>query len=304
MPRFVVILLMAVVLISSFTACGQPAAEKTTALPPSDVSVIQLDPQGYYDMFNGKSLGIIYQNQPAEILELAIQKSTKYRYNIDASIKVVYVDSLTDGLLMLRSGKIDNLMVMRFTARYLAQRNNDLVIYGSEDTAYSTHMIFSPEKRGQLDKVNGAIKAMQEDGTLDKLTKQWITDLPAGEEPSGGAMPLIKGTETLKVGISGDEPPLDYIAADGAPGGFNVAVLGEIGRRVNLNIELVTVNSNARFTALQSGKIDAFLWYANTQELTATAPIATASVKPAGANFFLQSNSYLYTRGAVLGLKK
>jgi hypothetical protein len=48
MPRFVVILLMAVVLISSFTACGQPAAEKTTALPPSDVSVIQLDPQGYY----------------------------------------------------------------------------------------------------------------------------------------------------------------------------------------------------------------------------------------------------------------
>lgn len=305
MRRFIGILLLVVLLISSLTACGQPAVKKTTEPTPSEVSVVQLDPQGYYDQFNGKTLAILYQNLPVEMLQQGIQKNFKYRYGIDASINVVYVDSLTDGLLMLRSGKVANLMVMRFTARYLAQRNNDLVIYGSEDTSYSTHMIFSPGKSSQLDKVNTAIKAMQDDGTLVKLTEQWITNLPAGKEPSGGVMPRIESAETLKVGISGDEPPLDYIAADGTPGGFNIAVLSEIGRRANLNIELVTVNSSARFTALQSGKIDSFLWYANTQELTATtSPVTTPSGQPTRDTFFLQSDSYLYTRGAILGLKK
>lgn len=146
---------------------------------------------------------------------------------------------------------------------------------------------------------------MKEDGALEKMIDKWITNLPVGQEPSGGKLPVIQGAETLEMGISGDEPPLDYIAADGTPGGFNIAVLSEIGRRANLNIDLVTVNSGARFTALQSGKIDSFLWYANVQELTATtSPVTPPSVQPAGANFFLQSDSYLYTRAGILGIKK
>jgi ABC-type amino acid transport substrate-binding protein len=300
-----IILILVMVLICSMTACSKASVKTTTETPtPSEPAIVELDPQGYYDHFNGKTLGIIYQSQPAEVLQQSIQKYFKYRYNMDCSVNVVYVDSLTDGLLMLRSGKVNYLMLMRFTARYLAQRNNDLVIYGSEVQSYSTHMIFSPDKQAQLDRVNAAIKSMQEDGTLDKLTKQWITDLTAGKEPAGGAMPVIEGAEPLKMGISGDEPPLDYIAADGTPGGFNVAVLSEIGRRANFNIELVTVNSSARFTALQSGKIGSFLWYANTQVLNAPATAATPSVQPAGANFFLQSDPYLYTRGGILGLKQ
>jgi ABC-type amino acid transport substrate-binding protein len=309
MRRFIPVLLLLVVLVCSLTACGQSTSQTTTAMTttaPStaEPAIIEINPQDYYDLFNGKTLAIIYQSQPLEILQKGILADFKYRYGIDASISVVYIDSLTDGLLMLRSGKVAAIMVMRFTGRYLVQRNNDLVIYGGEDTSYSTHMIFSPEKQVQLDRVNAAIKAIKEDGTLDKLTGRWITDLPAGEEPSGGAMPVIKDAETLKVGISGDEPPLDYIAADGTPGGFNVAVLSEIGRRANLNIELVTINSGARFMALQAGRLDSFLWYANTQELTNHTPPASTSIQPAGVNSFLQSDSYLYTRGAILALKK
>jgi len=282
-----------------------------TSASPNGADIIEISPQDYYDLFNGKTLGVLYQIQPEEALQKGIEANFKYKHGMDCSIKVVYFDSLTDGLLMLRSDKIQALMVMRFTGRYLAQRNNDLIIYGSEETSYSTHMIFKSDDQGQTEKpaqfegVNAAIKNMKEDGTLDKLSKQWITDFPASEEPSGAAMPVISGGETLRVGISGDEPPLDYIAADGTPGGFNVAVLSEIGRRANLNIELVTVNSGARFAALQSGKIDSFFWYANTHELTdTTTAAATTSVQSAGANYIVQSDSYLYTRGAVLSLKK
>jgi ABC-type amino acid transport substrate-binding protein len=306
--KFIPILFLAIVLIGSLIGCGKTTDQttKTTmAVGTNEPAIVEITPQEYVDLFNGKTLGIIYQNVPAEVLRKGIQDNFKFRYGLDSSINVVYVDSLTDGLLMLRSGKIANLIVMRFTAKYLAQRNNDLVIYGSEDTAYSTHIIFSSKNQAQLERVNATIKTLQANGALEKLTRRWITDLPAGEEPSGGAMPVIKGADIMKVGISGDEPPLDYIAANGQPGGFNVAVLSEIGRRANLNIELVTVNSSARFTALQSGKIDCFLWYANTQELTATTtPAPTHSIQTVGSGSFFLSDSYLYTRGAVLGLKK
>ncbi len=320
MHKIILVLVLTAVLICSMTACNKPAITTTTAAPgSSEPAIIQLDPQGYYDKFNGKIMAIIYQSEPQEVLQQGIQYFFKNRHDMDADVNITYVDSLTDGLLMLRSGKVDYLMAMRFTARYLAQRNNDLVIYGSEDTSYSTHIIFNLKKQAQLDRVNTAIRAMQEDGTLDKLTRQWITDLPVGGEPSGGTIPVIKGAETLKVGISGDEPPLDYIAADGVPGGFNVSVLSEIGRRANLNIELVTVNSSARFASLQSGKIDSFLWYANTHVLTgatpaaaaanaaaiaASTPTATPSTKPAGASLFLQSDSYMDSKSGILGIKE
>jgi ABC-type amino acid transport substrate-binding protein len=309
MRKIFSVLLLILILVCSLTACGQSASKTTTAMTttaptPSEVSVVQLDLQGYIDMFNGKTLAIIYQSQPEERFQQGLHNYYMTTSNIDVNVKIVYVDSLTDGLLMLRSGKITAMMVMRFTGLYLAQRNNDLVNYGSEALSYTTHMIFSPEKQAQLDRVNAAIKSMKEDGTLDQLTGRWITNLPAGEEPSGGAMPVIEGAETLKVGVSGDEPPLDYVAADGNPGGFNIAVLSEIGRRANINIALVTVNSRARFTALQSGKIDSFLWYANTQNLTGLTPAAAPSIQPAGASTFFLSDNYLNSRASILELKK
>jgi ABC-type amino acid transport substrate-binding protein len=299
MKKIIPILLLMVVLISSLTACGQSPAATTPNTTPSAVSIIDLSAQGYYDMFNGKSWAVIYHSESAELVEQTIDNYFKKKYNLDFHANLIYVDSLTDGLLMLRSGKIASLQVLRFTGRYLAQRNNDLAVYGNEITSFSTRIIFSLDKGPQLEKVNTAIKAMQEDGTMDKLVDQWITNLPVSQEPSGAAMPVLQGAETIKVGISGDAPPLDYIAADGAPGGFNVAVLSEIGRRTNLNIELVTVNGGARFAALQSGKINAFLWHNTTQSLA-----TTSSGQEIGPPSFLQSEAYLTSRGAQVTLKK
>jgi ABC-type amino acid transport substrate-binding protein len=305
MRKYILMLLLAAVLICSMTACSKPAEKTITETPvPSTEAVVKLDPAGYHDLLNGKTVATIYLNNSQQVVQQSIEKYFKQVHNVDINLAgVVYVDSLTDGLLMLRSRKVAALQVMRFTGRYLAQRNNDLSMYVNEFLSFSTQMIFSPGKSDQLEKVNVAIRAMKADGTLDKLTEKWITNLPAGKEPSGEAMPVIKGAETIKVGISGDAPPLDYIAADGIPGGFNVAVLSEISRRANLNIELVTVNSNARFSALQSGKIDSFLWHDTINNLAGFIPASTQSGQLAGPPSFLPSDSYLNGSGCLVVMK-
>jgi len=309
MRKIIPVLVLAAGIICLLTACGQPSAKSTTAATlstttvastPEKQEIIQLDAKGYYDLFNGKTVAVVYQNKSEETLQKAVESFFKKNYDIDFNGNIVYVDSLTDGLLMLRSHKAAALQVMRFTGRYLVQRNDDLQMYGNEMISFSTNMIFNPGKSVQVGRVNTAIKAMQEDGTLDKLIEQWITSLPIGEEPTGGAMPVIdEGGEIIKMGISGDAPPLDYIAADGTPGGFNVAVLSEIGWRANINIKLITVNGGSRFAALQSGKIDSFLWHTSSK-IFADAAVDSTTSESSG---FIKSDSYIESKGALLVLK-
>lgn len=82
----------------------------------------------------------------------------------------------------------------------------------------------------------------------------------AGNEPETIAMPAIEGAETVKVAVTGCLPPMDYVAPDGTPAGYNTAVLAEISTRMNKNIELVQVDSLGRAAALASGAVDAVFW--------------------------------------------
>lgn len=66
--------------------------------------------------------------------------------------------------------------------------------------------------------------------------------------------------ETVTVAVTGCLPPMDYVAADGTPAGFNTAILAEIGRRLQVNIKLVQVDSAARALALSSGMVDVVFW--------------------------------------------
>ena len=60
----------------------------------------------------------------------------------------------------------------------------------------------------------------------------------------------IDNAETIRVGVTGDLPPIDYVDEAGIPAGFNTAVLAEISRRIVKNIELVSIESGARSIAL------------------------------------------------------
>jgi ABC-type amino acid transport substrate-binding protein len=293
-----------VVLVFSLTACGQSSPETQPAAGPSAVEEVEISPLEHAQLLNGKIIAAVYLKNPPEVNQATVEKSFREGLNVDFKLGgLVYVDSLTDGLLMLRSHKVDALHVMRHTGRYLAQRNSDLKQYFPQVGTYSTQMIFSLKKQAAYEKVNLSLKAMKEDGTLEKLINQWIINLPVGKEPSGGKLPLIEGAETLKVGISGDEPPLDYVAADGAPGGFNVAVLSEISRRTNININLVTVVSGARFAALQSGKIDAFLWHNTLMPVGIMTEDMSSPEKPTDPDGLFKTVSYLEDKESFFVLK-
>jgi ABC-type amino acid transport substrate-binding protein len=116
------------------------------------------------------------------------------------------------------------------------------------------------------DQFNEAITSMKADGTLDRLVKEQIEDMIASLVTAPITMPVADGARTIRVAVTGALPPMDYVAADGTPAGFNTAVLAEIASRTGLNIELVVVDSIGRAAALASGAVDAVFWTRTSAE--------------------------------------
>ena len=107
---------------------------------------------------------------------------------------------------------------------------------------------------------NAALSDMKENGKLAFLIRRYITG-PEAMSTHPVAFEQFNHAETLKVVITGDLPPLDYIAPDGTPAGFSVAVLAELGRILHMNIETKNIDAAARAAALASRRVDCVFWF-------------------------------------------
>ena len=191
----------------------------------------------------------------------------------ESAIPVLYYDTLDAMIMALEKGDVNRLELTQSVAEYVVSRNDKLTIPANVDMSkaddfdkevinrlshgYSFMML--EDKTDLCDEFNKTIKAMEDDGTLDKLKKTYIDDVIAGKDPEPVQFEKTDG-ETLKVAVTGCLPPMDYIAPDGTPAGFNTALLAEIGKRTGKNIELVQVDSIGRAAALSSGTVDVAFW--------------------------------------------
>ena len=177
-----------------------------------------------------------------------------------------FYDSLLAMQMALRSRKIDEFTLPEAVGMYLITNNSNYEIKFSLNMMPSTIAFGFKRGNTKLQKeFNTAINAMNKDGTLEKLKAKYISGLNG--EPPTAKFQEFKGAETIKVAVTGDLPPIDYIAADGRPTGYNTAILSEIGKRLRKNVRLISVDSGGRSAALASERADVVFWYRNTEGL-------------------------------------
>lgn len=179
-----------------------------------------------------------------------------------ASHKTIFFDSLTQMQNAIQSKQIDEISTYRSVARYMIAQEPRFSVLKDHSLEFVDSFCFAlrDDETELRDSLNKVIKDMQSDETLDKLTKEFITDINADNEPPVIEISPIAGADTIKVAVTGDLPPLDYVSANGKPAGFNTAVLAEVSKRLNKNIELVQVESGARAAALTSKQVDVVFW--------------------------------------------
>ena len=184
-----------------------------------------------------------------------------------------YYDSLNAMLMALQAGEVNAIKVPYYTGKYLCSANDNLMLReeyhpekATEITDWALRLISDgysfmtkEENTALRDAFDAQITAMKEDGTLQKLIDEYIIKASDGGEPVAIAFEKFEG-DPIKVAVTGSLPPMDYVAADGTFAGFNTAVLSEIGKRLQKNIELVQVDSVGRALALSEGTVDVVFW--------------------------------------------
>lgn len=270
-------LILVLTLVLTLCACGTSAEESTqttaaSALaedkapdgPPTSgtvavLSQLNLTEDEYSALLNGK------------------YKAINYTHGIDVqemSLKAKFYDTLDAQIMALEAGDVDYVEVPHSVAQYLCAHNDKIKCgYDMRPHPEETEFNHDVNLRSQTglsflmletntvlrDAFDKALADMKADGTLEKLVQEYITD--AVDDGTQKAVAFEKNDgETVKVGVTGSLPPIDYVAPDGTFEGFNTAILAEIGRRTGVNIELVQVDSIGRATALSSGIVDAVLW--------------------------------------------
>ena len=190
-------------------------------------------------------------------------------------VEAVEFDNLNSMVMSLNAGSIDGMIVYFTVGSYLCRQNENLTswleysemekIYGEEMTNIKNRFILDQilgtdfcflmmeDHLALRDEFNQAIADMKADGTLDALRAS-IMDLNKVD------IPKIDNAETIRVGVTGDLPPIDYVDEAGVPAGYNTAVLAEISKRIGKNIELVCIEAGARSVALSQGIVDVVFW--------------------------------------------
>ena len=179
--------------------------------------------------------------------------------------KFVNYNNLTSALMDLESGKINKLVLEGYAADYVAARNEKFTVVKDYRTANFSMMTMDTNTE-VYDILNTAIKAMKEDGTLSSLIENELKAY-INSDPEPKDLPHFDGAKTIKVGVTGDIPPMDFVATNGKAAGFNIALLTEIANRAQVNFELVQIETSARPMALSSGTVDVVFW---TKSVTCT----------------------------------
>ncbi len=167
-------------------------------------------------------------------------------------------------ILDLNAGNIEYLLVPSSVANYLKAQDDSLTVApGGAGVPTEIRMAVRSEDTELHQLLRKGIQTLRKDGTLDKLIETYITNISISDSGED-----IQREKTYVVGVTGDLPPMDYVAADGVPAGFNVALMNAIGEALDVSFTFVQVDADARLSALSSGKIDVIFWYGNVQGYT------------------------------------
>ena len=262
MKRFLILVLLLALSVVAVPALSENSSPEKVGM----LSMLNVRPEEMIFYLNARRIA-------ARHLETG---SGAERPEISGDKEIIYYDSLDAMLMALNAGEIDLMEIYLSTASYLCAHNSNLAMF---DPAISLEGYFSQflndgimsndfafmmlEKNTALrDEFDRVLQEISEDRdeTLKKLAIRHILAPITGGDITPVEMPRFEGAETIRVAITGSLPPMDYIAPDGTPAGFNTALLAEISRRLQKNIRLVQVDSIGRAAALASGAVDVVFW--------------------------------------------
>lgn len=245
MKRKISCLLLFIMLLTLFTSCGKKEKEESVSSFKTGILSHMIAASG--DQIMGQ-----------HILEM-------HNSEFQGDGERILYNNISSALLALNSDQIQIFATNSATADYIVSTNDNLMSFIPPGTAMQTElsMLTMEDNTETYNILNDAIIALKENGTMAQLIETYINS-PDGVNQNQIELPFTEGAKTIRIAITGDIPPMDYVSLDGSPAGFNIALLAEISKQAGVNIDIVTMESTSRATALATDKVDAIFWVCAT----------------------------------------
>ena len=166
-----------------------------------------------------------------------------------------YFSSMTDMALALEQGKVD--AILGDETFYLNTRWENMPVEMLEETVgtISCGMILAKETYDAelLEQLNTFIAKARADGTVDALTKKWLSEVEPAEHPDYTTLTGENGI--LKIAVENAARPMTY-QKNGGFTGFDVELLTMFAKEYGYGLEFTGMSFETLIPTISSGKCD------------------------------------------------
>lgn len=243
MKKFASLLVAGLMSVSMLAGCSDsanPGAGGNSAVTDDGG---EFDPAGKIVGVQLGTTGDAYATDLEEKPEEGKKKSTIERYNKGA-----------DAINALKQGKVDCVIIDNEPAKAFVAANDDLKIepnvFADEDYA----MAIKKGNTELLDKVNGAIRELKEDGTIDKILANYIGDNKGSfkyESPAG----VSRANGTLTMATNAAFPPYEVLE-NGVITGIDPDIMQAVCDKLGMELKIEDMEFDSIIPSVQSGKVD------------------------------------------------
>lgn len=194
------------------------------------------------DDLNGKTVGV-QLGTTGDIYADDIEGATVERFSKGA-----------EAVMALRQGKIDAVIIDDQPAKVFASQNDDIKVLDEPFTVEEYAICVSKDKADLTAAMNGAIKELKADGTLQSILDYYIGGVEGAtpySPPEGATYPNGKLTMATNAAF----PPYEYIE-NGQVCGLDADFARAICDKLGYELTIDDVDFDSIIPAVQSGKAD------------------------------------------------
>lgn len=233
--RSLAVILLTALMLLTLTACGQKNADQA---PDKVISGV--------DDLEGAKIGV-------QIGTVGDTYASDYEGD-DAGTEVARYNKGADAVQALKQNKIDCVIIDEQPALAFVDKNPELKILDEEFTNEDYAICVAKGNDELLDKINGALDELKQDGTLESIINNYI-GVDAGKTPYVSSDDVIRDNGTLTMATNAAFPPYEYYE-NGTIVGIDADMAQAISDKLGMNLVISDMEFDSIIAAVQSGKAD------------------------------------------------
>lgn len=233
--RSLAVILLTALMLLTLTACGQKNADQA---PDKVISGV--------DDLEGAKIGV-------QIGTVGDTYASDYEGD-DAGTEVARYNKGADAVQALKQNKIDCVIIDEQPALAFVDKNPELKILDEEFTNEDYAICVAKGNDELLDKINGALDELKQDGTLESIINNYI-GVDAGKTPYVSSDDVIRDNGTLTMATNATFPPYEYYE-NGTIVGIDADMAQAIADKLGMNLVISDMEFDSIIAAVQSGKAD------------------------------------------------